>query len=212
MAIAFDTFSDGTSGTATSITWTHTTAGTDRILFVGALGHSDGTDNITGATYNSVAMTLSTKSKGNLDRYIYLFYLKNPASGANSVVVSASSSTEIYGVSTSYTGALQTGGMDASVSTTGTGTSLTSTLTTVADNCWTVLSGWGSGVAPTAGTGSTARTAGIPRLFDNNAAITPAGSTSMTINLSSSVAVTTQMASFAPAPTATSGKNFLAFM
>ena len=50
---AFDAAGSGPSTSATSLTWSHTCAGANRILFVGFL--SNGT--VTGVTYNGVAMT-----------------------------------------------------------------------------------------------------------------------------------------------------------
>ena len=206
MAIAFDAVTDGGFGTVagTTKTFAHTCTGSDRILFVATAGGSGFTDDITGVTYNTVAMTLVNKVKIPGDRYIYLWYLIAPATGSNNVVVTTSTSGGFVGASaTSYTGAKQSGQPDANTTNTVTGNSLTGTLTTIADNCWTVLAGEQNGATPTAGTGSTLRTTSQnPELFDSNGAITPAGSTSMTITGSSGNGMALVMASFAPAVSA----------
>ena len=107
MAIALDVgTSGGNNGGGTSHTYSHTCTGSNLILFVGVSTNSS-SDLITGVTYNSVAMTLVDKQAGTSTNYSYLFYLINPATGANNVVVSASSSTTIYSGAVSYTGAKQ---------------------------------------------------------------------------------------------------------
>lgn len=151
-------------------------------------------------------MTLIGKSTRN-SNWLYLYALVNPASGANNVVISVSPSSVIYGASASYTGVAQTGMPDAFTTNNngGTGTtSLTVSLTTIADNCWTILIGTKStGGAISAGTGSTKRTTASDDasgfgLFDSNTPITPAASTSMSISWATSSEAAAVMASFAP--------------
>ncbi len=203
MAIALDTSVDGgLVNPGTSITWAHTCSGINRILFVTAFGNI-GTDVITGATYGGVAMSLVNKIQCPTDRWVYLFSLINPLTGANNVVVSASGSIAIAGQSASYTGVKQTGQPDAN--NTGTAvkpaTSITVSVTTGANNDWTVFGGKNDVLgAMTAGTGSTVRQAanGLG-LFDSNGAITPAGSYSMTVNTGATPAdFGMVIASFAP--------------
>jgi len=69
-----------------------------------------------------------------------MYSLIAPASGANNIVVSSSSSITVYMANTSYTGVKQTGQPEQS----NTGgfsnpvTSLTTSVTTTSDNCWLV--------------------------------------------------------------------------
>lgn len=205
MAIAFDATSSGFTGSGTSLTFSHTCTGADRILFVGIMGAVDN-DYVTGVTYNGVAMTLVTKTlESSGSYYDYLFYLINPDSGANSVVISASPSSFIAACSISYTGASQSAQPDNSTTyaSGGAATSHTISLTTVADNCWIMLTGIQHASFPTAGAGTTKRignpSTGSPVIFDSNAAKTPAGSTSLVVNLSSSDNFGAIIASFAPA-------------
>src|SRR3954468_16022523 len=105
MAVAFDAATDGgdKGGANSSKTFSHSCAGSDRCLIVTALGDQTN-DLITGVTYNGVAMTLAAKRPPTGDRWLYLFYLLNPASGSNSVVVTASGTTYILTGAASYTG------------------------------------------------------------------------------------------------------------
>ena len=155
MAIAFDATAHGVANPGSSLTYAHTCTGSNLLLFVGIEGDSTN-DIITGVTYNSVAMTrvdaLPATTSGN--RWFYLYYLVGPATGANNVVVSASSSIFISAVSASYTGAQQSGVPDSSnKGGATTGTSLSISTTTVADNCWVV--GYMNGAAAASASGGT---------------------------------------------------------
>lgn len=187
MALSFDAFTDGNFTSGTSHTFSHTCTGSNGILWVHAMKNSN-TDTITGATYNGVAMTLIQKITGNATRYLYSFYLINPASGAHNVVITSSGSTAIGGNAASYAGAKQSGQPDASTSASKTATSSPATwsITSVADNCWSVLATLGANnVVPVASTGSTLRgtntTYADAKIFDSNSAITPAGAYSMSV-------------------------------
>lgn len=174
MAIAFDNtaaFSDS----SLNKTFSYTVTGSNTILFVGFLTSAGGT--ISTVTYAGVSMTASQVGANGTTSY----YLINPATGANNLVVTWSGGAIACGI-VSYTGAKQSSQPDNSGATTASSsTSVTNTLTSVADNCWHTMFVWndsqGSNIS--AGTGTTKRT--VPTnldatVFDNNAAITPAGS------------------------------------
>ena len=215
MALAVDTQATGGQTTTTAtLTWAHTCTGSNLILIVGLT--EEGTYSVTGITYNGVAMTLG---KGGTGGAGYgrpdLWYLINPATGANNVVITHSTTTNrLTGVSVSYTGAKQSGQPDASASNNvASVTTMTTTLTSIADNSWTVMMADTSAAGETAGAGTTLRQAGSDAsdIWDSNGAITPAGSTSLIINFTSGNAGSA-MISIAPAAAETSGKNFLMFM
>jgi hypothetical protein len=212
MPIAFDAATDGgnNGGGSNSLSFAHTCTGSDRILFVGIAGDVApfGADDITGVTYNGVAMEFVGKRFADelVSRGTYLYQLEAPASGSNNVVVSSTSAHYLLAGAVSYTGAAQSGQPDNSTTnlSADTATSLTTSLTTVADNCWTalVINEATSG-APGAGTGSTRRTYDaafqVWGMFDSNAAITPAGSYSMTTTRGAGIeAIAHVMASFSP--------------
>lgn len=118
MAIAFDTATDTSvaTGTPTSHTVSHTCTGADLVLLVG-VSVATPSGSVTGttvtATYNGVSMTeirsgtttgallqTSSASAGSC-----LFYLLDPATGANNVVVTLSTGeAEILVGTASYTG------------------------------------------------------------------------------------------------------------
>lgn len=214
MAIAFDAATDGGKvNPGTSLTFSHTCTGSLGLLVVGFSGDNfGGADDVSSVTYNSVAMTLAAKitSATGGDRISYIYYLLGPATGAHNVVITCSSSHLIQGGAVSYTGVKASAQPDNTTTnfSSTVATSLTTSLTTVNDNCWTVLlHGCYDGSSPTAGTGSTRRTFdgvdGGWALFDSNAAVTPAGSKSMASNLGSGsnpfgLAIVHVMASFQP--------------
>jgi len=77
MAIAFDNNAQQTTNNSTlSYTMGSVTNG---ILFVAIVGDISG-DNLSGVTYNGVAMSLVNKIQYPSDRWQYLYYLVNPAS------------------------------------------------------------------------------------------------------------------------------------
>lgn len=214
---SFDAATDGgnNAGLTTTLTWNHTTGsisnGIGWVCFAGDLV-TGGNDDISSVTWDSVGMTLGKKNDtvAGGARFTYCYYLINPPSGAKAILITAGSSHYLLGGSVTYSSAKQSGIPDASAINTaaGTGTAnLTTSVTTVADNSWTLLFSWGgNGVsAPSAGTGSTARISGVAlpywTIFDSNGAITPAGSTSMQSTILTAGNTNTQthnMVSFAP--------------
>lgn len=94
-APTFDAASAGTSGTAVaSLTYAHTCSGSNRLLFV-VVGYGDTPANayeVTGITYNAVAMTRSWVKHGTAWVHNEGWYLINPATGANNVIVTFTNS------------------------------------------------------------------------------------------------------------------------
>ncbi len=188
MAIAYDTSASGNAA-ATSLTYSHTCTGTNLILYVGVFIIS-GADQVTGVTYGGVAMTRVDYVLVDTNVGTYLYQLVAPSTGANNVVVSMSTSLTVQGSSSSFTGAAQSGQPDAHttmVETTNVIQSTTS-LTTVADNDWLVAfcTNNSGGSFATSATNLTRRTNfNFSAIFDTNAAQTPAGSKSVTVNMNS---------------------------
>lgn len=140
--IAFDSSSNFPLTTVSSATFSHTTSGSDRILFVGVLVNANPGNNVTGATYAGVPMIqIGHHSFGSGNFGDNVFMLVNPALGTNNVVVSLDSAQNISAQSVSYTGARQTGQPDNFVSygpggpTTGI---VTNSIVTITDNSWLV--------------------------------------------------------------------------
>lgn len=181
-AIAFDAVASDTALAATSLTFAHTCTGSNLVLGAPARVYDlldTGDDNITGITYNSVALTrVNTEVATNIRTYMYI--LTAPATGANNLVLSASEASNIYGIAQSYTGCSQTGQPNAENSDASTSaTNLTVSVTTTADNCWLVsgTSNNQGGTNPQPGTNTTARYQALTHAGgDSNAPMTPAGS------------------------------------
>lgn len=211
MAIARDAVSNGGALGASPKAFNHTCTGSNLILFVSVFCLANSTT--TSVTYNGVSMTQIGTQNTTGDGYaVFIFYLINPATGSNSVSITTSSGTTT-GVAHSYTGAKQSAQPDANGTTTATAaTSITGTLTTIADNCWMVLAASNEIVALAAGTGSTELALPITStgVFDSNAAITPAGSNGMQATWSGSRKASAVFASFSPyVAAAATGHNLL---
>lgn len=200
MAIAFDAATNGGALAASPKTFSHTVTGSSTFLWVIAR-HVQSTDVVTGITYNSVAMTKATFEPPDAGVNYYalsMWYLANPSTGSNTVSITTSSGT-VSGYAVSYTGVA--GGYDASnhgnVSAT---TTVTGTVTTVADNCWAVMAFSEGDGASSAGTNFTTRINDTAQLIgDSNAAITPAGMYSMSGTWGSSATAGWVMGSMSPA-------------
>lgn len=215
MAIAFDAATHSAYQANSPLTFSHTTSGSDRLIIVYVY---DGSNRTTGVTYGGVALTLVqdlVMTGAAAGQYIQLWYLLNPASGANNVVVSGTPDPiGVYASAVSYTGVAQSGQPDASnKQATSPATSLTTSVTTVADNCW--LMGYAyHGATISAGTGTTSRgsnAGGQLTAIDSNGAKTPAGSHSLQTT-STSTFVGHVIASFAPATAGgTTKPQFLGF-
>ena len=100
------------SGAASSLTYSHTTGGSDRSLVVSVMLWS-GSVTCTGVTYNGVAMTSLTSAVVGSGFTAYLFGLSNPTTGANNVIVSLSGSAQFASGAISATAASQAAGAAA---------------------------------------------------------------------------------------------------
>ncbi|HNG97742.1 MAG TPA: hypothetical protein PLW93_05710, partial [Candidatus Absconditabacterales bacterium] len=153
MAIAIDTTTTPGSrvNAGTTMTVSHTCTGTDRAIVVNV-----GTDGnkVSGVTYAGVSLTLvGSYTADGAGNGTTCWVLANPASGANNVVITTSSSATIMCQIASYTGVDQGSPVGSSV-TNGptTTTSFTQTVTTTVNNSWLVMCGKGrSGNTLTAG-------------------------------------------------------------
>lgn len=187
--IALDATSYGNNGPGfdtTTATWSHTCSGDNRILMVFVYGHTE--DVTTGVTYNGDALTLINKVMDNY-RWLYLYYLVAPDTGTHNIVVTNSTGSGILGMAASYTDVNQTSPIDNSaIGDNATGASLTTNITTTADNAWLVGGGTAAYGGIAAGANTTLRrTNGVntgSALFDSNGAKTPAGSYSLIITAS----------------------------
>ena len=164
-----------------------------------------GSNDIIAPTYNSVTMTEigTAVQEGTSGRYLHAYYLKSPATGSHTFASSRSSSADTWCVFVTYSGTNTTTQPDNSTTQQFASpiNTATTSLTTVADNCWAALMCQGARDF-NASTGSTFvvnNTSGSFELYDSNAALTPAGSKSMAVTQSpDSAAACTFMVSIAP--------------
>lgn len=199
MPIAFDVASGSRTNGTTSQSHSHTCSGSDRGLVVGVVG--DSSDNITGATYAGVAMTLIAKALIGSARWCYLYYLGNPASGANNIVVTAGSSSHVEIDAASYTGVSQTGQPEAFQTTAGSAvvTTMNESVTTVTDNAWAAGIALGMAGTITAGSNTVVRRNQLlGASIDSGAAVSPAGSRQLTHNMPSGNAMGAILLALAP--------------
>lgn len=208
MAIAVGAGGTGTitSGNTEGSSGSITVSGSDTIGFVFIAQQNDASANrVTGITWNGVAMTLAGTALANATSdAVYLWYIIGPTTGVVTATRTGTGNTGWFNCEY-YTGAKQSAQPDAYVTKKEVTNTLVTSLTTVADNCWTILGVFNpEGAAITASTNSTERQAvqSFVKLFDNNTDITPAGSYSMTVTRASGASeFISAMASFAPVVT-----------
>lgn len=135
-AIAYDTgVNAGYSGSGgTSKTWSHTTSGADRLLFIDGLTDLNV---VSGMTYAGVAMAYCTDQ--DTDYWTYIYAKAGAASGTNNCIISTSSSVNIIPMSISYTGCNSSAPTIVARNRTdgvGTASPIALSITTVDDNSW----------------------------------------------------------------------------
>jgi hypothetical protein len=138
-AISYDNSSEGSGGSVAALTWSHTTAGTNRILFVHILTLA--VNAVSSVTYGGVAATLVPNGNCSFGggQSIYLYVLVNPALGANNVVVTPVTTESVFAGAVSYDGARQTGQPDGGAqAVAASATGVTKSLATISNNCWGV--------------------------------------------------------------------------
>jgi hypothetical protein len=189
MAIARDAVTGvtGMGAPAASYTFAHTCTGSNLMLTVGIfVSINPASDVVSGVTYNGVAMTRSPNgyAAAPANNSTWLYYLANPSTGANNVVITYSGTQNGSAGAISYTGCAST--IDSGNSNTAgpSASSCTVSTTTVADNAWLVGVARADGGSRTFSAGMTAQgTEGFQsQMADSNGAKTPAGSYSMTYN------------------------------
>lgn len=178
MAIAFDAASNsGVQGVA-SYSFSHTCTGSNLWLMVGI---TTSNTTVSGVTYNSVSMTqINTVSFAFGQGNTYIFGLKNPSTGSNSVAVTlAGANTSVAGAM-SFTGVDQTTTTEGSATASGSGSPGTVNVTTVADNDWVVDAVGSNDTTITVGADQTQRVNVSASLgMSHEGPKTPAGSVTM---------------------------------
>lgn len=139
MAIAFDAAA-GTGTNSSTLSFT-VGSGSNRVLVVYVIGDLTG-DNLSGITYNGVAMSFVQKIRYPGDRWTYLYILHAPATGTHNIVASGLTFCNLFGIS--YTGANQSSTPDSSSNTNTTGSPWVMSTTVVTTGCWLVGAVYGT--------------------------------------------------------------------
>jgi len=143
------------TGSGTSATIAHTTAGTNRLLVVGVTTAGAAGTNPSGVTYNSVVMTNAGTTDDGAGTGVSLWYLVAPATGANNVVVTFSGSPSYTVGIESFTGVHQSTPVGGSTSATGTSTAPSVAVTSAAGDRVVDSLALKTTTAPTVGAGQT---------------------------------------------------------
>lgn len=118
MAVAFDARSEALATPATSLSWSHTCSGSDRVLYA-TVTHEPGSNDVdtVSATYNGVSMDiLFTDTTTNGSRHVRVFRLVAPATGTNTLEFTwGGASRQFTGIAASFTGVDQVDPDDAQV-------------------------------------------------------------------------------------------------
>ena len=204
--ITYDNSADGgnNGGSTSSLTYSYTVgSGPNRLLVVNLIGDTSA-DDISSVTYAGTPMTLVGKAQSPSNDWQYLYYLLNPSSGSNNVVVTAGSAHYLISEAASWYNVGQSAQPDASTTNTAaaTSTSITTSLTTVASGSLVVQGMWSYGHLA-AGAGATPiltdtqfGAAGI--FVSSGSPVSPAGNVSMTTISDGAASTGVIMASFAP--------------
>lgn len=156
--IAVDATYNGWVASASSLTYAHTVTGANAVLVVGSwMFNSSAT--FSSCTYNGVSMTnLVNRTTDGTGGDIRILGLANPATGSNNVVITCSSSKQIFGNSVSYTGVDQTTPFpDTGTSGSSSGTSFSISITTTVDQSWVFACVRSPSRVPTAGADTVVR-------------------------------------------------------
>lgn len=210
-AIAFDAAQSGSGGAGTSDSIASFAITGSDILLIEHLVSVNST--ITGASFNSVAMT-SVDNRTLVDGANMAMFVSVGVSGTHTLTGTWNSSAFGIIIGTSYSGVNQSTTPDAKgFNQNGTAAdpqTLVTSCTVVAANCWTFLTNYSSNSAAVAGAGSFRRQLGSNitiAAFDSNGTVAT-GSVSMTVTeTGTGTRFGGIIASFAPAAAATNIKN-----
>lgn len=210
MAIAVDNTSSSANQTGSSVSFSHTCAGSNRVLLVGVT-IADSTKTVSGITYNSVALVkVDAIDMPSASRRAELWYLVAPATGSNTIAVTLTGAPiSFFNVgAVSYTGVRQ----DSTPAVSGkysdnAANDVLKSITTLSDNSWLVGAMTdGASANPAADSGTTLRLSVYNRagngyemfFLDTNGPKTPAGAFAIGVTGTSGVGGAIVVAQIAP--------------
>lgn len=202
-AIAFDA-ADGVGGSSVStISFNHTSSGSNTFMVGGC--YCGPTHTVSANTYNSVSLTATTSSTTGSFWKTFLNVLIAPSTGTHTFSFTASASDELRANCATYSGCKQTAQPDsfAENHSTGATTTLTWTTTVVTSNCWLVLCNFIDPGSAGAGSGTFKRFSSssvntdVYDIFDSNGTVST-GSQSLIVTFPSSNVISGVVVSVAP--------------
>lgn len=197
-AVAYGNYTTGSASSASSVTFSSPSVSGSNTLGTVMTFHQTN-ENINSVTWDGSGTFIARASQESGGRRIELWYTLTPTAGVTNIVVTRDTASGlIRGDATFYTGMRQSAQPDAFTTSSASAVStLTTTLTVVADGSWTVLAARNTAGNYSAGTGTTLRSAvGNPVMGDSNAALS-SGANSMSVTSASATHMGI-MASFAP--------------
>ena len=214
----FDNAADGgnNGGTTTSLTYSYTVGtNSNRLLLVSVVGDPT-VDDISSVTYAGASMTLITKVQTPGDRWHYLYYLLAPASGTNSVVVTAASSHYLISEAASWYNVTQSGQPEAYTTNTVVANaeivSMTTSLPASSNNAIVAESMWSyTGLIPNSGSAALVVDSafeGLGMFSSVPSPVTQAFAVSMTNTWNGEESASSVMASFSLASNGTTGITY----
>lgn len=126
-AIAFDAITQP-SNDSTCTSFTHTPVGSTNLFASVAVATNSG-DNVTAITYGGQAMSLVAKQDRGGGKWQFMYVLQAPPTGAQTVAITSTESSQCKRSAITYTGVAQTGQPTATANTTGSGTTASLTVT-----------------------------------------------------------------------------------
>jgi hypothetical protein len=108
--VAVDNTSSESTDGGSSITISHTTSGSNRLMLVGVAFNNDNYETVTSVTYNGTALTKVGERANSDDAMVYIYSLVAPDTGTHNVVVTFSAALAQEGIAgvTTFTGVDQT--------------------------------------------------------------------------------------------------------
>jgi hypothetical protein len=144
-------------GASASFTGSFPLPAGSNLLVAGILGANVPTDDLTSAAYGGSAMTLAAKLADDVSREMYLYFLENPPTGTNNLVVTAGSAHYIYAVVGAWSGFAASGQPDVTNTNVGSTIVVTNSFTTTQPNDWAITVLQANGGTPAAASGLTLR-------------------------------------------------------
>jgi len=198
-AVGFDVASSSFSASASSLTYSHTSTGSNLMLVTGGGERNAGTTN----TYNAVSCTALT-SRTNGAANARQWYLSGPATGANNVVTTFGTSAYSTSITTTFTGVDSTIGTEAGG--TGSSTSVSTVVTSATNELVVDYVSHGVATSMTIGAGQTLR--GSQVINANTQAVsTEPGAASVTMSWTTGVSSVWAHTAFPMKPASTSTYN-----